>query len=150
MRFALVVISCLVLAACGGQAAPADIAQAFDQAGVALSERELNDGRTAWSSDTNEDVVVELVESQEGEEVEEALVAVPALQGDGGDYPGSRYVAVLDEQLADGLADWIAEERSGRSSGSWSSTRDFGGWSAEIDNDTEFLQSFTVSLKRNE
>jgi hypothetical protein len=147
----LSVIVAVILTACGGQgSSPSDLAAAFEAAGAPLAERELNDGRTAWSSDTDEDVVVELIEDEDGSAVEEAFVFVPALRGDAADYPGARYVAVLDEHLAPGLTDWIAEEAAGRSSGGWSATREFGSWTAEIENDPDTLGSFTVSLKQEQ
>ncbi len=150
--FADVSCQCPLLAGCGGMgAAPADVAAALRAAGASLSERELNDGRTSWGYNSDdEDVLVNLVESGDGGSIDSALVIGPPIGNDPENYPGSRYVAVLDEALAPGLAEWITEEATGRGSDNWSSTREFGGWTVEIGNYTNAFGMFSVSVKRGD
>lgn len=140
----------ILLAACGGQTARGDLTSAFEEAGVVLAERELNDGRIAWSSDSDEDVLIEVIQPEADGPITHATVMVPALRGNAEGYPGERYVSVLDDTLVPGLSDWITEEASGRSSGDWKSTREFGDWTATIDNDPDTLGLFSVNLDRGQ
>ena len=130
-----------LLTACGGQAGTQDLVAAFDEAGVPLEERTLNDGNTAWSSDSDEDILVEVIEDP----LKRAFVWVPAISDDVTDgFPGSRYVEVLDDKLAPGLMDWIEEAAAGRGTGSWEATRQFGSLDVTIENDPSTLGAFTV------
>lgn len=133
----------LALTACGGQASAESITEAFEEAGLELKERELNDGRIAWSSDSDEDVIAEVIEDP----VQNAYLMLPPLEGDAsGSFPGSRYVDVLDESLVPGLRKWIEEEAEGRSGGSWSAEREFGRFTVEIENNTDTLPSFMIRV----
>lgn len=134
-----------LLTACGGQGGER-VRGAFDDAGLPLEERELTDGTTVWSSNSDEDVIAEI----SGDPVDKAYLMVPPLDDDIAEgFPGSRYVDVLDETLASGLRDWIEEEAEGRS-GSWSEEREFGAFTVEIENDTQTLPSFNVSIERSD
>lgn len=133
----------VLLAGCGSQAGVQDLVASFDEAGVPLEERKLNDGSIVWSSNTDENVLIEVV----GDPVESVFLFMPALSGEVGEsFAGSRYVQVVDDTLAPRLMEWIIEEAAGRSSGDWSATRDFGSTTVEIDNDPTTLRAFTVSL----
>ena len=146
----LVVSSVLFLAACGGAGvAPQDARQAFEEAGVEFTENELADGRPRLMSDSDEDLIVELIG---GETVEKATVAIfglnPSTVDAEGTFPGSRYIEVLDETFAPGIQEWAVEELRTRAGGSWSATEEFNGWTAEAEMSDAMGNLFSLSVAR--
>lgn len=146
-----IVVLAAVLTGCGGAGAvaPQEAREAFEAAGVQFTENELSDGRPRLMSDSDENLIVELVG---GESVEQATVAIfgldPSSVDAEGTFPGSRYIEVLDETFAPGVHEWAVEQLRTRAGGSWSATEDFGGWTAEAEMSDAMGNLFSLSLKR--
>ena len=143
----------VLLVGCGGAGAvaPQDARAAFEEAGVDFTENELADGRPRLMSESDENLIVELIG---GETVEQATVAIfgldPSTVDAEGTFPGSRYIEVLDETFAPGVQEWAVEELRTRAGGSWSATEEFGGWTAEAEMSDSLGSLFSLSLKRSD
>ena len=129
----------IALAACSSNSIEqASLADQYRELGLDFDERELNDGRDAYSSDLeDEEVFVELIDDP----VAEASVVFFDVDGadfESTDFPLADYAAPA-ERMIPGLRDWIVQQFEANGAGDWNAITQSGDWTLEAEYTDDWL-----------
>jgi len=146
LRLSALVVLLIALGGCG--VAPidrTDLANEYRELGLDFDERELADGRDAYTSDlSGDDPLVELI----GDPVTEMSLVLFDVDGadfESTDFDHADYVEPA-EQLVPDLRDWIVRQFDEHGAGSWESTEENGQWKLDAEFSDDWLSTGVGAL----
>jgi hypothetical protein len=142
----LALLLLLAIAGCGtGPVDRTDIAAEYRALGLDFDERELSDGRDAYTSDlSGHDPFVEII----GDPVAEMSLVLFDVDGadfESEDFELADYVTPADALVPD-LAKWIVERFDEHGAGDWSDTSASGPWKLEAEFTDDWLTTGVSAL----
>ena len=145
-RLLLAVVLVPALGGCGGSPVDrTDLADKYRDLGLDFDERELSDGRDAYTSDSSEeDAFVEMI----GDPVTEMSLVL--FDVDGADFESTEFelAAFVEpaEQMMPGLRGWIVRQFDEQGAGSWDATEVNGPWTLDAEFSDDWLSTGVGAL----